>query len=314
MLRRLLLSLLLALALPALVAPVSSIAPSSSVASAIQALQIIPDAHASYSLDGATTSLDNTSGTVPFTAAPGTIVCWYKPAAIGITVTLFGLNTSSGGNHQFELVINSSNQAQAEARDTSSSQATTTGTVTNGAWNMAGAVYTSTTSRAAYLNGELGTGGTPTVTRAPTGMNEIHVGKSRSGAGAFNQFANGLESYCWVWAAALSEANLDSLCNLSGGTCLGGVLPSTVGTVAFRTDLRGNVNPEVDTIAGVNLTVTAATFSSDDPFSSFGGGGGTVCNPIAGRCGGAAPPVIAFLPRKAANADLFMAPRRVAGF
>jgi hypothetical protein len=223
----------------------------------------------SRSFDGATTSLDNTTG-VPVSTTPLTLVCGFKPAAIGSTQTLVALNTSGTGNHQFELVVNSSNQVQAEARDTATSQATTTGTVTNGAWNMCGAVYTSATSRAAYLNGELGTGGTPTTSRSPSGMNEIRLGKSRSGAGAFNQFANGLIAYVWIWNVALSEANLDALYN--GGS--GGVDPSTIqgANLVFRTDLLSNANPEVDVIGGLNLTVTAATFSSDDPFTITAGG------------------------------------------
>jgi hypothetical protein len=227
----------------------------------------------SRSFDGATTSLDNTSG-VPASAAPLTLVCWFKPAAIGSTYTLLALNTSSGGNHQFELVVQSTNEVRAEARDTSSSQATTTGTVNNGAWNMCGAVFTSTTSRAAYLNGELGTGGTPTTTRTPSGMNEIRIGKSRSGAGAFNQFANGLIGFAGVWNVALSESDLDTLYNSGSG----GVDPATIQgpNLVARYDLNTNTSPEPDDVGSLDLTVTAATFSSDDPFTITVGGQPTI--------------------------------------
>lgn len=223
----------------------------------------------SRSFDGATTSLDNISGTVPVSAVPLTIVCWFKPAAIGTTQTLVALNTTGGGNHQFELVIDSTNIIHAQARDTTTSQGVTVGTVNNGAWNMAAAVFNTTTSRQAYLNGELGA--VNANTRTPTGLNEIRIGKSRSGAAAFNQFANGLAAYAWIWNTNLTEVELDGLYNALAG----GIDPSTVqgANLKFRTDLLLNASPEVDTIAALNLTVTAATFSSDNPFTISAGGG-----------------------------------------
>lgn len=215
----------------------------------------------SRSFDGATTSLDNTTAS-PATAAPLSISVWFKPAAISTTQTLVGLNTTGGGNHQFELVMDSTNVIQAQARDTGASQAATTGSVNNGVWNFAGAVFTDVTHRFAYLNGEYA-GGVGT-TRTPSGVNEIRVGKSRSGGAAFNQFANGLIAYVVVWDVALSQANLDSLYN--GGA---GVDPTTIqgANIVAIYDLTGNESPEVDDDGALDLTVTAATFSSDNPFT-----------------------------------------------
>lgn len=214
----------------------------------------------SRSFDGATTSLDNVTG-VPVGATPLSMVCWFKPAALGITETLVALNTSGTGNHQFELVVDATNIVQAQARDTGASQAATTGSVNNGAWNFAGAVYTSSTSRNAYLNGEFTSN---TTSRSPTGMNETRVGRSRSGGAGFNQFANGLIAYVVIWDVALSQANLDSLYN--GGA---GADPTTVqgANIVAIYDLTGNESPEVDDDGALDLTVTAATFSSDDPFT-----------------------------------------------
>lgn len=225
----------------------------------------------SRSFDGSTTSLDN-SGSAPVTAVPLTIVCWFKPAAVGSQVTLVGLDTTGTGNHQFELIVNSSNQVGANTRSTTSASGLTTGTVTNGAWNMCGAVFASATSRRAYLNGELGSASGVNLT--PSGINEIRVGKSRASSGAFDQFANGLIAYCWIWSVDLSETDLDSLYNSGSG----GVDPSTVqgANLVWRSDLLLNESPEPDAIGSIDLTVTAATFSSDNPFAFSAGGQPTV--------------------------------------
>lgn len=220
----------------------------------------------SRSFDGATTSLDN-SGSAPLTAVPLTLFCWFKPAAISITQTLVALNTTGGGSNQFELVANSDNTVGAQTSTASTSAGVTAGTITNGVWNMCGAVFASATDRKAYLNGELGTA--QTTTRTPTGINEIRVGKSRSGASAFNQFANGLVAYVVVYDIALSEPELDSLYNAGAG-----VDPTTVqgAHIVAIYDLTGNESPEIDDDGAIDLTVTAATFSSDNPFTISVGG------------------------------------------
>lgn len=150
--------------------------------------------------------------------------------------------------------------------------ATTTGYSAN-AWQHACGVFTSATSRAAFLNG--GGKGTNAISRAPSGLSRTMVG--RYNAGASNVYADAAIAEAAIWDTDLTDAEVAILAT--------GVSPLFVRpqNLVFYAPLSGSNATETDIIGGASITWVNTPTKAEHPriirpsakiltFPSAGGG------------------------------------------
>jgi len=149
-------------------------------------------------------------GSAPVSAVPLTISCWFigNSTLTGAAVSL-GTN---GGTARYSIVpagtvagdpiqVGVTNSAGTGANATTSTGWTT------GTWNHACGVYTSTTSRTAYLNG----GGKVTETTSITASADRTLIGARINSGAVGAFFSGRVADVGIWNTDLTEAEVISL-------------------------------------------------------------------------------------------------------
>lgn len=213
----------------------------------------------SFVFDGVNDGMQNT-GTPPvvnYGASGFTMACWYKRADTSASArTLMHLGQAATINNGFSLVVGSGGDVTARARDgTTSSNATTTTTANDTNWHHAAAVYTSATSRAAYIDGA--NKGTNTASRSPTDATIFRLGIFPDDTGDMN----GNIAHAAKWNIALSDSEIASLA--------AGANPLAVQNahLVWYAPLQINESPAIDVIGGYNLTALnqAAYSSSTDP-------------------------------------------------
>ena len=130
-------------------------------------------------------------------------------------------------------------------------------TVSTGAWQSAGAVWTSTTSRSVYVNGANKITNTDTSAVTFTDLDRTGVGVNI--VGGFTELFDGRLAHCAVWNVALADAEMEIL---HSGLSPLRVRPASL--VAYWS-LSGKDDPEIDIIGRYDLTVTSAAASNDEP-------------------------------------------------
>jgi hypothetical protein len=140
--------------------------------------------------------------TIPLTALPLTINCFFNPTTVSSTRTL--VSVAAGGTSTDYYALEATNTALIRARagdSTSTSSAlSTTNTVAN-ALQMATGVFSANNARAAYLNGA--GKGTQTSSRAPGTLTRIMIGAL--GIATPSQFFDGYLQQVAIWNRALSD-------------------------------------------------------------------------------------------------------------
>lgn len=156
-----------------------------------------------------------TNASAPVTAAPATLACWFKPANLTACNNLLFV-TNSTFNNYFGLEFDGANlNGQGDdvvLADTTNSTSTfgVSGTGgTAGSWMHCAAVFTSATSRQAFMNGVGGT--VNTTSKTPTSLTVTHVGSLST----FSPL-NGSMCEAAIWNVALSA---DEILSLSKGVC-----------------------------------------------------------------------------------------------
>ena len=191
-------------------------------------------------------------------STPGiTIAAWIKSngvATTGVEGIIAGVVTNAANNHRLTLSISTGGAIQAVSRDTGANSASSSASISETTnWHHAAAVWTANNSRAAFLDGA--NKGTDTNSRTPSGMNRTIVGLG----GDANFDLYGKVAHVGIWNVALSDGDI--------ATLAGGANPQSVqlaNLVAYWT-LDTNASPEDDVIGANDLTVTTATYSSDNP-------------------------------------------------
>lgn len=159
--------------------------------------------------------------TAPATAAPLTLACWFNMANVAESPILLALSDTDGTS-RFQLVAAGTlagDPVRASAFNSAGTQQpadTTTGFSAN-TWTHACGVYTSDSSRTAYING--GSAATNSSSVSPTGIDNVSVGAGRFSSTAAG-YMNGSVAEAAVWSAALTAAEVASLAK--------GVLPLKV--------------------------------------------------------------------------------------
>lgn len=132
--------------------------------------------------------------------------------------------------------------------------ATTTGYSAN-AWQHACGVYTSATSRAAFLNG--GGKGTNATNRAPSGLSRTMVGRYNTGAS--NVYSDAAIAEAAIWDTDLTDAEVAILAT--------GVSPLFVRpqNLVFYAPLSGSNGTEIDLIGGASVTWVNSPVKAEHP-------------------------------------------------
>lgn len=184
------------------------------------------------------------TASTPVTAPPITMACWYNAVAVASTRGLMSICNSGNITDFFQLQVAGGAGARARQGDaTSTSNATSTNNASAGVWQLAVAVFLSTTSRSAFLNG---TGkATSTASRTPSGCNAIGIGATVSSTPV--DFFDGQIRNAMIWNRALSDAEvwmlyqLGSRWDMFDAAMWNGA--ATSAPVAANPMSRGNVRP-----------------------------------------------------------------------
>jgi hypothetical protein len=165
-----------------------------------------------YEFNGSTQSMSTAS--TPVTAASMTLACWFNSDSVTVAQRLVEVRSST--TNYFSLGIRGQDAGDPVAIVISESGNTEITRTTSGysanTWHHACGVFTSTTSRAVYIDG--GSSATGTGTRAPSTPNQIQIGIF-----AFDnvQFFDGELAEVGIWSAALTVDEIRSLSK--GMTC-----------------------------------------------------------------------------------------------
>lgn len=192
------------------------------------------------------------NGAAAVTAAPCTMAAWFNPVNVTEDHILISCSQIGAASNWFFLAANGFTAGDPVAASTNSSGSealalTTTSFVAN-TWQHACGVFTSATSRAAYLNG--GGVGTNATNLTPTGINRTYVGRLSGPDGSLYGSLNAAVAEAAIWSAALSA---DEVLQLSKG--LSPLLIRPASLVCYW-PIYGRISPEPDYGDGFPLTIT----------------------------------------------------------
>jgi len=195
--------------------------------------------------------LQNTTG-APVTAMPLSMSCLFYPNNAQSSY-LIDIDDTGDTENGFVLWINASSHVLARQSSGGSgfTEAETSATYSTSTWQHAGAVFTSTTSRTAYLNGANAVNDTTSLV-APSGVNRITVG--RVPTSGFGNMFGGIAEVA-IWNVALTAAEMLVL-NPASGMFVSPLAVRPSGLV-FYSRLMGQASPEIDRMRGLNLTVNS---------------------------------------------------------
>lgn len=189
-------------------------------------------------------------------AAPLTIAAWFKPATTGGDHTISGIYSAANTTNYFELV-HSSTTLLAITADTPNGavSASSSGTLSAGAWTHGVAVFGSSTSRDCFINGA--NKGSNATSCTPASLDTTSVG--RRGHSAPTNYFGGDVGEVAIWNVALDDAEVAALA--------AGVSPLLIRPTALVTywPIIGNFSPEIDRVGRFELTVTGATAAAHPP-------------------------------------------------
>lgn len=149
-------------------------------------------------------------GSAPVTAAPLTLAAWAYFDTLGSGREVMCLNDASATVQTFRLVYSHGALAMAAiAQDGSTGQANSSTTPSTGTWHHCCAVFSSTTSRTAYLDG--GNSGSNATSISPSGIDRSNIAAFRNGTDPVVLHLDGRVAEAAIWSAALSAAEVASL-------------------------------------------------------------------------------------------------------
>lgn len=155
-------------------------------------------------------------GSAVLTAVPLTMACWFNSDSTTTTQALVAINgngSSGTGETRFAMVAGgalSGDPVAISAKNTSGTDGlaqTSTGYSAN-TWTHAAGVFTSNTSRTAYING--GNTGTNSTSVTPNSLTRTVIGASNTESGV-SFYANARIAEVGIWNVALSAAEIASL-------------------------------------------------------------------------------------------------------
>ncbi len=139
-----------------------------------------------------------------------TIACWFNPDSDAANAILVDIVNKSEGDRYFMLGAfgaEAGDPVQAEARQASSGVARSSTGYTVGTWHHAAGVFTSATSRAAYIDG--GSKATNSTNITPVGLDRTSIG--RLGRATPAGYFDGQIAEVGIWNVALTDAEITVL-------------------------------------------------------------------------------------------------------
>ena len=142
-------------------------------------------------------------------AEPFTFASWVNSDVTSTLEYVLSVGDNSGLDH-WGIGIDASDQAIAQAIGAATGTSTTTATISSSTWHHVVGVFTSSTSRTAYLDGTAGTENTTSV--SPGFLNETAIGKRSRSAGGSDPW-DGKISEVAIWNVALTAGEIKTLSN-----------------------------------------------------------------------------------------------------
>lgn len=137
------------------------------------------------------------------TATPLTMACWLRTNNTTDTQALLCLGNTGAASY-FMMGVEPTRSFALLSQTGISSQAVSTVAPAAGCWQHVTAVFASSTSRAAYVNGR--GKGTNTTSLTPSGMNVTNVGRYRFSSAGY--YTDGVVADAAIWNAALTDAEV----------------------------------------------------------------------------------------------------------
>lgn len=212
--------------------------------------------------DGTADYLEATSA--PATALPVTLVCWMRTDQTTTSSVALCVGTN-GGNGRVQVVYQGAVANDPVAAQSISSDASgvegVSGVTPGTAWFHAAAVFTSTTSRRAFVNGVGGTTNTTSNDPGASGWNRTLVGARRNST-SIGAYYDGAIAEAAIYNVALSESEIEQLAN--------GYSPLMVRpqSLAFYAPLFGRAGAsgnEEDWAGSATLTQSSSPALADHP-------------------------------------------------
>lgn len=210
-----------------------------------------------YSFDGASDFLVSGASTAQAgaTATPLTLSCWFQSANTTSNYLLCGvIENSGGGTNEFSLWASggvAGDPVQAISRTTSSAAASSSTGFSANTWHHACGVFTSATSRAAFIDG--GSKGTNTTSRTPGSLARYIIGSRNDATGQLN----GLAAEFAIWSVALTDAEVAALGR--------GISPLLVRPASLLEYWPLSNSRLINVKSGIELSATGATGGIDHP-------------------------------------------------
>lgn len=211
--------------------------------------------------DAASDVLVNANAVVA--AMPLTMACWFYPDDMTISAVLMGIGNGGGADY-FELNFGGTVAGDPVRALSRSGGATAIAVATTGAtvntWHHACAVFTSATSRAAFIDG--GSKGTNATSNTPSTMTQTVIGK-RANADLLAYFSGRIAEAA-IWNVALSDMEVAALAK--------GIAPPYIQPAALvgYWPLWALHSPEIDLTANNRLmTVTGTVAANHAPVQPF---------------------------------------------
>ena len=167
-----------------------------------------------YDFNGTNQYLSTASS--PVTAMPLTIACWHRPAQTATAKAILSISTTGGsGRFQISQLVSPAGTTASSAIDAGTAvDVVATKTLVANTWYHSAAVFASSTSRFAYIDGAETANTSSNV--GPTAPNTILAG-SRISNQLFGAYFDGDIAEVGIWNAALTAAEIASLAD--GMTC-----------------------------------------------------------------------------------------------
>lgn len=201
-------------------------------------------------------------GSAPVTAMPLTIACWFRLATVssGVFQLILQINnnaqaTTTTGTYRLLLPTNNTILRASQATSGTSANAdSASGSLSANTWTHGAGVFTSTTSRAVYVNGV--SAGTNTTSLAEPSVASMNIGAAVINTSSASAFMSGSVAEVGVWSAALDAMELNALAD--------GVSPANVRpqSLAFYSPL---IRDLVDYRKSLALTNVGGATASDHP-------------------------------------------------
>jgi len=219
-----------------------------------------PPLRAAYSFNGSSQYLSATDAAV--TAAPLTLAIWFRATNTTTNGALLQIANTANTN-RFLLYAGGATAGDPVVGTINTTTFETTTSFSSSVWQHACATFTSSTSRAVYLNGSGKQTNTSNVT--PAGITTTEIG-ARTNSGTPGLYFNGQVAMAAIWNIALSDEEVAALCPIdpitTAITPVSPLLHSRAGNLVRYWPLLGDLR---DLLGGIPLTPHNSPPLADHP-------------------------------------------------